>query len=76
MLEALKSLEFFVDTDLFLTDTAKYADIVLPACSSLERGEFKTYPAAGPFSPPPSSRPAAAPNPMWTSCVSWPAIWI
>ena len=45
MLEALKSLEFFVDTDLFLTDTAKYADIVLPACSSLERGEFKTYPA-------------------------------
>ena len=45
MFEALKRLDFFVDTDLFLTDTAKYADIVLPACSSFERGEFKLYPS-------------------------------
>lgn len=43
MFEALKELDFFVDTDLFLTDTAKYADIVLPVCSSFERGEFKPY---------------------------------
>lgn len=43
MFRALESLDFFVDTDLFLTDTAKYADIVLPACSSFERGEFKPY---------------------------------
>lgn len=43
MFRALKSLDFFVDTDLFLTDSAKYADIVLPACSSFERGEFKPY---------------------------------
>ena len=42
--EALKSLEFFVDTELFLTDTAKYADIVLPCCSSFEREEFKVFP--------------------------------
>ena len=41
--EALKKLDFFVDTDLFLTDTAKLADIVLPMCSSFERGEFMTY---------------------------------
>ena len=41
--KALKSLDFFVDVDLFLTDTAKLADIVLPCCSSLERGEFKVY---------------------------------
>ena len=34
-------LDFFVDTDLFMTMTAKYADIVLPACSSVERGELK-----------------------------------
>lgn len=43
-LEALKKLDFFVDVDLFLTDSAKYADVVLPACSSFERGEFKCYP--------------------------------
>ncbi len=43
MAEALKSLEFFVDADLFLTDSTKYADIVLPVCSSVERGEFKVY---------------------------------
>ena len=35
--EALRSLDFFVDVDLFMTRTAKYADIVLPACSSFER---------------------------------------
>lgn len=44
MYAALKSLDFFVDVDIFMTDTAKYADIVLPACTSYERGEFKAYP--------------------------------
>lgn len=44
MFQALNSLDFFVDVDLFMTDTAKWADIVLPACSSFERGEFKPYP--------------------------------
>ncbi|MCF0150673.1 MAG: molybdopterin-dependent oxidoreductase [Firmicutes bacterium] len=44
MLEAFRKLDFFVATDLFMTDTVKYADIVLPACSSFERGEFKCYP--------------------------------
>ena len=43
LIKAFHKLDFFVDTDLFLTDTAKYADIVLPACSSFERGEFKVY---------------------------------
>ena len=44
MFQALEALDFYVDTDLFLTDSAKYADLVLPACSSFERGEFKPYP--------------------------------
>lgn len=44
MFRALEDLDFFVDTDLFMTDTAMWADIVLPACSSFERGEFKPYP--------------------------------
>lgn len=39
-----EKLDFFVDVDLFMNETAKYADIVLPACSSLERGELKNYP--------------------------------
>ena len=43
-LEALKKLDFFVSADIFLTDACKYADIVLPACTSVERSEWKTYP--------------------------------
>ncbi len=43
-IEALMKLDFFVDTDLFMTDATRYADVVLPACSSFERGEFKVYP--------------------------------
>ena len=43
-IEALKKLEMFVDVDIFMSDTAKYADIVLPACTSLEREQFISYP--------------------------------
>ena len=43
-IEAIQKLEFICDVDLFLTDTAKYADIVLPACSSVERSELRCYP--------------------------------
>lgn len=42
--EALKKLDFLVASDLFMTDVARCADIVLPACTSLERGEYKVYP--------------------------------
>jgi anaerobic selenocysteine-containing dehydrogenase len=35
--EALKNLEFFAVADLFLTETAAVADIVLPAASWMER---------------------------------------
>src|SRR6266436_4380567 len=35
--EALSSLEFHVQTDLYLTPTAAYADIVLPIASGWER---------------------------------------
>jgi len=43
-LRSLKKLDFFVNLDLFFTDACKYADIVLPVCTSVERSELKTYP--------------------------------
>lgn len=43
MKQSLEKLDFLVDVDLFMTDTAKLADIVLPACSSFERSELKFY---------------------------------
>lgn len=44
LLRALDKLDFICDVDLFATDTSKYADIVLPACGSLERSELRCYP--------------------------------
>ncbi|MBU5435461.1 molybdopterin-dependent oxidoreductase [Pseudoflavonifractor sp. MSJ-37] len=41
LFQALSQVGFFVDVDIFLTDTAKYADIVLPACTSFERAQFQ-----------------------------------
>jgi NADH-quinone oxidoreductase chain G len=35
--EVLKDIEFLVVQDIFFTDTAKLADVVLPACSWLEK---------------------------------------
>ncbi len=43
--ESLEKLDFFVDVDLFMTDTAKLADIILPACSSFERNQLVINPA-------------------------------
>jgi anaerobic selenocysteine-containing dehydrogenase len=43
-LAAIDKLDFVVDVDLFLTDSARHADIVLPTCSSLERSELRCYP--------------------------------
>lgn len=37
IVHALQSLDFFVVQDLFLTETAKYADVVLPAVSYAEK---------------------------------------
>ncbi len=44
LLKALEKLDFMFATDLFWTDACRYADVVLPACSSFERGEVKAYP--------------------------------
>jgi len=44
MEKALMELDFFVNLDLFMTDTCRFADIVLPVCSSVERSEFRNSP--------------------------------
>ncbi len=41
--QALEKLDFLAVTDIFMTDTARMADIVLPACTSLERMELRAY---------------------------------
>jgi anaerobic selenocysteine-containing dehydrogenase len=42
--EALGKLEFIAVIDLFMTETAKHADLVLPAAFFLERDEIATMP--------------------------------
>ncbi|MDR3567767.1 MAG: molybdopterin-dependent oxidoreductase [Syntrophobacteraceae bacterium] len=42
--ERLKKLDFFLQVELFMTDTCKAADLILPACTSFERSELKFYP--------------------------------
>jgi len=41
--EALRKLEFLVVADIFMTPTAELADIVLPACTFLEKTRFVAY---------------------------------
>lgn len=41
--KALMKLDFLVNVDLFFTDTCRFCDIVLPACTSFERSELKVY---------------------------------
>lgn len=52
----VRDTDFFALSELFLTDTAKLADIVLPACTSFEREEFRCYPNGYGY----YSRPAVA----------------
>ena len=40
---SLQKLDFLVDVDIFMTDSARLADLVLPACTSFERSELKFY---------------------------------
>ena len=43
LLESLNELDFFVNIDPFMTETCAHADIVLPACTSVERSELRCY---------------------------------
>jgi formate dehydrogenase major subunit len=37
VIEAIEALELFVVQDIFLTETAQYADVVLPSCAFIEK---------------------------------------
>ncbi len=41
--EALKKLDFIVTVDLFMTPTAQYADVVLPAATFLEKDGIRSW---------------------------------
>lgn len=43
ILKALDRLDFLVATDIVMTEACRHADIVLPACTSMERSELKAY---------------------------------
>jgi anaerobic selenocysteine-containing dehydrogenase len=44
MAESIQKLDFFVNVDIFATESTNLADVVLPACTSFERSELKIYP--------------------------------
>ena len=44
MAESIQKLDFLVQVELFMTDTARMCDMILPACTSFERSELKIYP--------------------------------
>ncbi len=41
--KSLEKLDFIMNTDIFMTDSCRLADIVLPVCTSLERSELRCY---------------------------------
>ena len=68
--EALKRLEFTVVIDLFMTETARYAHIVLPACSFLERSGIGYVYAVTSGLPYLCLRPKVI-EPLWESWPDW-----
>ena len=76
--QALKQLDFLVVTDMFMTPTAELADIVLPACTFLERSRFATYDLHPDHGWNITSRIMFSPktiDPMYESKSDWQIIW-
>ena len=43
MIESMKKLDFLVNVDLFMTETGRFSDLVLPACTTFERSELRFW---------------------------------
>jgi len=48
---ALEKLDFVAVADIFMTETARFADVVLPACTFLEQTYYATYEAGAYLKP-------------------------
>jgi anaerobic dimethyl sulfoxide reductase subunit A len=48
-IEAFQKLEFILVTEQFMSSSAKFADVVLPVCTFLERTDFRTPKAIEPL---------------------------
>jgi anaerobic selenocysteine-containing dehydrogenase len=51
VIAALKKLDFLAVADIFMTQTAELADVVLPACTFLEQTYYATYEAGAYLKP-------------------------
>jgi len=67
MKKALEKLEFLAVSDIFMTETAEYADVILPATTFLERMEFCDLRQQRPF-----PRPALIKQAVSERGESWP----
>ncbi len=75
--KALQKVDFLVVTDIFMSETAKYADIVLPAATFLEQTYYATYDAGADLKPSKPGllmlRPQVVP-PLYESRPDWQII--
>nr|QNO54884.1 formate dehydrogenase subunit alpha [Methanosarcinales archaeon ANME-1 ERB7] len=69
--EALRKLDFLVVADIFMTPTAELADIVLPACTFLEKTRYATYSTHADHSWNARSRIVLSPKVVEPSYESW-----
>jgi anaerobic selenocysteine-containing dehydrogenase len=69
---ALEKLDFLAVADIFMTKTAEFADVVLPACTFLEQTYYATYEAGAYLKPTVAGRLMLRPQVVPPLDESWP----